>query len=278
MTKFKELSNKYYFEHIKKFSQYSCTSGWALWYSKVAPFKGRRVVKTLLNYKKPESKLLDLGCGTGLTLAFLAQAFPNSIGCDIGTKEVAATKDILKHHGLKIPVIKYNGQKLPFSDNSFDIVTFIEVIEHVNNPDLVLEEIERVLKPDGILHISTANKWWPIEPHFKLPFLSYLPKKVADWYVSICKRGDSYQNIILPSYSQFTKMVNKYFEVKDITLDVIADYEKFGLAKERGQAIVLLGGILKILNRFELLKRFIVRFSLGWLFICRPKKIKCSKI
>ena len=272
MTKFRQLPRKYYFEHIGKFSQYSNTGGWAKWYSKVAPLKGKRVAKVLLNYKNANSKLLDLGCGTGLTLAFLAQVFPNSTGCDVGAKEVVATKTILKDHGLKIPLIKYNGKKLPFADSFFDIVTFIEVIEHVDNPDMVLKEIERVLKPDGVLHITTANKWWPIEPHFKLPFLSYLPKKMADWYVSVFKRGSSYQNIKLPSYSQFFKMVNKHFEVKDITLEVIADYEKFGLAKERGQAIALLGRTLKILNRFELIKKILVRFSLGWLFICRPIK------
>ncbi len=282
MIKFKALSDQYYFDHLKKFGQYSSASGWARWYSKVAPLKGERVAKVLLNYKNTNSKLLDLGCGTGLTLTFLAQAFPNSVGCDIGAGEVGATKTVLKDHGLKIPVVKYNGRKLPFPDSFFDIVTFIEVIEHVDHPDLVLKEIERVLKPDGILHITTANKWWPIEPHFKLPFLSYLPKSSADWYVSISKRGSSYQNIRLPDYSHFFKMVNKYFEVKDITLDVIADYKKFGLAEERGQTIILLGRILKMLNKSErfflakplsqLIKKILVRFSLGWLFIGRPRK------
>lgn len=272
MTKFKALPNQYYFNHLKKFSQYSSASDWARWYSKVAPLKGKRVAKVLLNYKRPDSKLLDLGCGTGLTLTFLAQAFPNSTGCDIGAREVVATKTVLKDHGLKIPVVKYNGRKLPFPDSFFDIVTFIEVIEHVDRPDLVLKEIERVLKPDGILHITTANKWWPIEPHFKLPFLSYLPKALANWYVSITKRGSSYHNIKLPSYSRFFKMVDKYFEVKDITLEVIAGYQKFGFAEERGQIIILLGQILKMLNKSELIKKILVRFSLGWLFIGRPKK------
>lgn len=272
MIKFRTLSSRYYFNHLKKFGQYSSAGGWARWYSKVAPLKGKRVAKVLLNYKKPGSKLLDLGCGTGLTLAFLAQAFPNSTGCDIGAREVVATKTVLKDHGIKIPVIKYNGRKLPFPNNLFDIITFIEVIEHVDYPDLVLKEIQRVLKPDGILHITTANKWWPIEPHFKLPFLSYLPGRVADWYVSVFKRGSSYHNIKLPGYSRFFRMVDKNFEVKDITLDVIADYRKFGLAEERGQAIVLLGWILKILDKFYLIKKILVRFSLGWLFIGRPRK------
>jgi len=270
MIKLKILPRSIYTRHILEYSEYSKTKDWACWYSKVAPLKGKRIVNTLLEYKSRNSKVLDLGCGIGLSLSFIGQVFKNSIGCDISENSIKATKEILKKHKIKTPVILCKKDKLPFRDNYFDIVTFIEVIEHVENPDAVLKEIRRVLKPDGVLHITTANKWWPIEPHYHLPLLSYLPKNLANFYLKLSKRGSLY-NINLPSYGRFYREVNTYFNIEDITLKIIKDYKKYGLDKERGLLISFIGSLL---GRFNLgfLEKVVVRFSLGWLFIAKPSK------
>lgn len=277
-------SADYLLEHLEKYGQYSTLKGWKKWYAKVALFKGRRITKTLLSYKNNNSRLLDLGCGTGLALSIVGRVFHNSVGCDTEEKEVKAAKELLKKLNLDIPVIKYDGKKLPFKDGSFDVVISIDVIEHAKDPTLMMEEIRRVLKKNGILHITTANKLWPIEPHFRLPFLSYLPNFLADWYVKITGRGDSYQKIKLPTYCQFLKMVEQSFKVEDITLLTIKNYRKFDLDKERGLKVVILGNILQSvdkLKKFSLLKylikvfeRCILNMSLGWLFIAYPKKLK----
>lgn len=268
--------------HIQKYSQYTQNKSWAQWYAQVAPLKGCRVIKTLLQYKTPTASLLDVGCGTGMTFAAVSQTFSNAIALDIGDLEVKATKELLKILGLSRSVKKYDGKKIPFPSNTFDIVTSIEVIEHVNNPERMLKEIRRVLKKDGILHITTANKWWPIEPHFKLPFLSYLPPYYADWYVKITKRGDSYRDIALPSYNEFRHMVQQYFNVGDITLEVLRQYEKYGLDKERGHMILVVGGVLNVLNKLKSVRitqklayffeSIALNCSLGWLFIATPQK------
>jgi len=265
-----KLNRRTVYKHLKKYSQYTQNIAWLRWYSKVAPLKGERTAQILLGYKGCKAKLLDLGCGTGLTLAVLAGHFFDSTGCDIGTEEVKASKELLKHLNIKSPVVLYDGKHLPFMDNTFDIVTSIEVIEHVSEPDLMLKEIRRVLKPNGILHITTANKWWPIEPHYHLPFLSYLPMSLANLYLKLSKRGFSY-DINLPDYGKFYREVNAYFNVEDITLKVVKDYKKYGLDKERGFLVSFIGSFLNWLD-LEFLDKLAVRFSLGWLFIARPKK------
>lgn len=276
MIKLKGLPGSIYTKHILEYSEYSKTEDWACWYSKVAPLKGKRIVNTLLEYKSRDSKVLDLGCGIGLSLSFIGQVFKNSIGCDISENSVKATKEILKKHKIKTSVILCKKDKLPFKDNYFDIVTFIEVIEHVENPDAVLKEIRRVLKSDGILHITTANKWWPIEPHYKLPFLSFLPKSVANVYLKLSKRGTLYDDINLPGYGEFYDVVNKFFKIDDITLDVIRNYKKYGLGKERGLLIPIIGELLKTVGSWGKVAEFVdyllIRASLGWLFIARPRK------
>ncbi len=283
--KIKIPSSKKYLNHLDKYNQYTDSPGWNEWYAKVAPLKGIRVVKTLLQFKNTDAKVLDLGCGIGLTLGVVSQVFPKSIGCEIEEGIAKASREFSKKNFNKnIKVQIYNGIKLPFPNNSFDIVTSIEVIEHTNKPEVMLKEIKRVLKPEGILHITTANKWWPIEPHFKLPFLSYLPPKLSDLYVKLAGKGQSYQNIHLPSYGEFHKQVSKHFLVKDLTLDVIRNYEFYGLDEERGERIKYLAFLLNVMENFrgnkflghysKYFEDLLVKFSLGWLFIGFPRKTK----
>lgn len=272
----------FYKKYLRQFSQYSKSRQFIDWCSAIAPFRGIRAVKLLSQFKPKSAKVLDLGCGIGLTLHILAQEFPNTVGCDIDERALKATRKLLVRVGLKTKLVFYDGEKLPFRSSSFDAVTSLEVIEHAENPVLMLKEIARILKTDGILIITTANKWWPYEPHFKLLFLSYLPGKLSDFYLKVSGRGESYQDIKLPSYRNFRRMVEKIFFVEDVTLSVIKDYKRYSIDKERGVKVVLVGNFLKWIDKLEQIPLFnkvpdfinwlLIRLSLGWIFIGRPKK------
>jgi len=259
---------------IKLYSQYATSESWIRWYAKILPFKAKRTIKILKNYKNSDAVLLDVGCSTGLTLGFIAKEFKNVIGYDIDKKAIEVAKKRFERMGVKAKFILGDGEKIPLKNNSVDIVTSIEVFEHMNEPLKMLAEIHRVLKPDGILHITTANKLWPIEPHFHLLFLSYLPSGFADFYVRETKKGKGYGNIRLPTYSQFRRTVEKYFQVEDITLEVIRNYKKYDFERERGKIIILTAAVLNLLKKLKLrfLEKILLNLSLGWLFICRPKK------
>ena len=274
-------TKEFYIGHLNNFAQYSQSRKWNVWYATVARHKALRTAQILGLYKNKDAKLLDLGCGIGLTLSILAQKFPNSVGCDIDKDMSRATNEVLREVGLKTPVIIYDGKKLPFKNNEFDIVASIEVIEHVQNPQQFLKEIFRVLKKDGVLHITTANKWWPYEPHFKLLFLSYLPESLADVYVRLSGRGESYHGIKLPSYGKFKGMLEKQFNVEDITLNIIREYKKYHFDQERGRKVILVGKFLQLLQGLDntffspvsnFVREALLRVSLGWLFIARPRK------
>src|SRR3546814_17958343 len=69
------------------------------------------------------------------------------------------------------------------------------VIEHVGNADAQrhhLDEIRRVLAPDGVVYFAAPNRWRLVEPHFRLPFLSWLPNPASDRYVRVMGRGSHY--------------------------------------------------------------------------------------
>ncbi len=275
-----KIQLKEYLSHYHPYVDYN--PKWADWYANVAPLKGKRTIKLLRKYKSKDARLLDCGCGIGLSLYYLSQYFNNSYGIETDKKSFEIAKIQFDKLKCKAKLKFYDGKKLPFPDSYFDIITSMEVWEHAADTQAMLKEIKRVLKPDGILHITTANKLWPIEPHYKLPFLSYLPYFLADPYVKLSKRAEYYHDIHLPTYGRFKKSIQEFFNVSDVTLESLRSYKEFGLDKERGGKIVLVSKVLSFLNSMEktsitspfskLAYYFLLRISLGWLFIASPKK------
>lgn len=111
---------------------------------------------------KPNDRVLDFGCGS-LTLSIMAaQMHPQAqfFGVDIDEKIVSIAKEKLLKTGLPIEVQQYDGNKLPYPDNSFDHVMSSLVFHHLTlrQKYFALEEIRRVLKPSGQLHIADFGK------------------------------------------------------------------------------------------------------------------------
>lgn len=113
----------------------------------------RRVLFELLE-PNPEATYLDLGCGDGTVAKRVAE--------HIGTDTVAGvelSKKLASQARRKgISIQRRDLDKgLPWADSTFDVVTANQIIEHVDNTDLLLKEIRRVLKPRGYAIISTNN-------------------------------------------------------------------------------------------------------------------------
>jgi ubiquinone/menaquinone biosynthesis C-methylase UbiE len=137
------------------------------------------ILQVIRKYIAPsikDGKLLDVGGGTG--------EFTEKIASVLEVEEVVvvdinedALKDVLSR-GFKSYKVDVTREQLPFSDNYFDIVTMIDVIEHLYDPDYAISEVRRVLKPGGFAVISTPNlAWWVnrlvlllgFQPYFSSP-------------------------------------------------------------------------------------------------------------
>jgi SAM-dependent methyltransferase len=81
---------------------------------------------------------------------------------------------------------------LPVADASLDVVVFNHIYEHVVDADAVAREIRRVLRPTGVAYLGLGNRLQVVEPHYRLPFLSWLPPRAADRYVAASGRAPSY--------------------------------------------------------------------------------------
>jgi len=104
------------------------------------------------------AKILDVGCGWSLAYNIFLKGYKNIEGIDVDKERIKKGKKNYPNFSKKIKY--YSGKKIPFSDNSFDVVLMFDVIEHIPNVEKFLkEEVYRVLKKGGIFIFQTPNKW-----------------------------------------------------------------------------------------------------------------------
>ena len=93
----------------------------------------------LKKYNNKIENHLDIGCGTGYFLEKIKNISKNQYGIDPYTYHNQKSKNILKG----------TAENIPFNDNYFDTVSTFDVLEHLEKPDLAINEIYRVLKLNG---------------------------------------------------------------------------------------------------------------------------------
>ena len=94
---------------------------------------------------------LDIGAGAGDLINLVSRRL------DVAPHACDYTDELMQLPGQKVDVCDLNTDPLPYADNTFDLVTFTEVIEHIEHHQDALREIYRVLKDDGYLIVTTPN-------------------------------------------------------------------------------------------------------------------------
>lgn len=117
--------------------------------------KARAVMKYLIRRSKG-GIMLDAGCGMGLYSFELASRFDFACDIDIDFEDIKLGSQIAQE--TNIPNIAFSTSdvtNLPFIGEMFDVVLSLDVISYVCNDDKLIQEVARVLKPNGILILST---------------------------------------------------------------------------------------------------------------------------
>jgi SAM-dependent methyltransferase len=137
----------------------------------------------------PGRRVLDLGSGMGGTSVALGLAGAAPLAFEYNRAYCDIIRLRAGRYDLSLPVVNGAGERLPFGDASFDLVIAWDVVEHVQNPALLLAELARVLRPGGRALLTVINRFAFRDPHYHLPLLNWLPRRLAEAIIE--RRGRS---------------------------------------------------------------------------------------
>lgn len=168
-------------------------------------------------------KVLEVGCGLGTELTQFARAGADVTGIDISRESVKATNKRLKVYGLPGKAIWMDAESIEFDGFTFDLVYSWGVIHHSPNPQAVINEIHRVLKPNGIFKGMVYHRFstmgfavWVLDVlNYKNPFISL--KTAFD-------RSMESPGTKAYSYSEVERLFGIFKELK-LTPDYCAEYK-----------------------------------------------------
>jgi 2-polyprenyl-6-hydroxyphenyl methylase/3-demethylubiquinone-9 3-methyltransferase len=182
------------------------------------------------------TRVVDIGCGGGILTEALAKSGADALGIDLSADLI----DIAELHSLESGITaqyqKISAEALAeLQPESFDVVTCMEMLEHVPSPGSIISACATLVKPDGMVFFSTLNrqpKAWVYAIIAAEHILQMLPKGTHDYKTfikpselsqSARTAGLNLQAIIGIEYNPFTK---NFRLGKDIDVNYIAAFKK----------------------------------------------------
>ena len=188
------------------------------------------------NKKKPLNglKILDIGCGGGLLSEPLARLGAKVTGIDPIKRNIEIAKHHLKKSKLNIKYYNFSPERFK-SNNKYDVVLNMEIVEHVENVDLFIKQSAKFLKKSGIMFIATLNqtlksylfailgaeyilKWLPIGTHDWQKFIK------PDELIRICKKNSL--NLKKVDGVSFNPIIDKWDISNDKSVNYITKFKK----------------------------------------------------
>jgi ubiquinone/menaquinone biosynthesis C-methylase UbiE len=131
-------------------------------------------------------RLLDVGCGIGAYTVEMAPNFEDVVAVDIQPQRLDRFRRQIAGTPIesRISIVEASAEELPFEGECFDVITTIEVLEHIEDLVRALTEIHRVLTVGGDLLVTCPNRLFPVETHHAalgpfelrcLPLVPYVP-------------------------------------------------------------------------------------------------------
>lgn len=201
-------------------------------------YTGRKAAKILailrdaLGPALAEAVGLDVGCAAGGITADVSTALCAMVAIDCDAEHLAHAQ---AGQDPTLIYVRGDAQRLPVADESVDVVVCAQVYEHVANADALVTEIYRVLAPGGVCLFSGPNRLDPIERHYGLPFLAWLPRRLADIYMRVAGRGPRYPERPLSYWG--LKRLLRDFSITDYTVAMLRDPVRYQCQEEMGGAL-----------------------------------------
>lgn len=155
-------------EEVERFNRLAAT-----WWNSAGPMRPLHVINRLRlgyvleqiaqRFGRPlgdlqQLRIADVGCGGGLMCEPLAARGAQLVGVDAAAKNIAAARVHAMDGGLKIDYRVGEPDAALHEGDSFDVVLLLEVVEHVDNLQVFVQQAARHLKPGGLMLVSTINR------------------------------------------------------------------------------------------------------------------------
>ena len=121
---------------------------------RLAPARTRFLMRMI----KPHGAVLDIGCGGGYMVDALSHHTTKLVGIDLAQQALLAADQRARSEKYHCLLSRASADALPFPNHSFDGIVCTDVLVHVPNPEDVVAEISRLLKPGGWLHFSSISR------------------------------------------------------------------------------------------------------------------------
>lgn len=172
------------------------------------------ILSTLLPKMKVKTKdlvILDIGCGTGEYAFEFAKRVKRVTGVEPYLKTYKEAQKEKNRNGANNVSFRNCLIEDFTSKQKFDLAVSLTTIEHMPNAEKSFSKVFKLLKKGGFLFITAPNRLWPLEPHYKLLFLSWLPLPLANKYVRFMRRGTSFEDSAYArTYWGMKKLLSKF--------------------------------------------------------------------
>jgi SAM-dependent methyltransferase len=178
-------------------------------YRRERPEKARVIAHLCRDEIEAARRVVDLGAGTGIIKKELEVIFDKPIlGFDLDRSFIESSRRMAVADVLR----------LPLAAESIDFALLNHLYEHVADQAGLFGELARVLAPGGRAYLSAGNRLAVMEPHYRLPFLSWLPAGLASLYVRSSGRGPGYEGIRFLTRGRLMRLLSAAgLEVEDRT-------------------------------------------------------------
>jgi 2-polyprenyl-3-methyl-5-hydroxy-6-metoxy-1,4-benzoquinol methylase len=177
-------------------------------------------------------EVLNVGCGAGTECQIWAELGHKVTGIDISEPLVQLARRRASERGFDIHFDVGSALALPYGNSTFDVCLIPQLLEHVPDWQKCLDEGARVLRPGGLIYVSTTNVICPIQNEFTLPLYSWYPNFVKRRCekLAVTTHREWVSHTAYPAIHWFTFwQLKEFFATRGVTC-----FDRFDLAKGDG--------------------------------------------